>query len=39
VAPDGAVQVHEAERLSLVAFRTLDTITLRSRALLDANAA
>ena len=33
------IGVHAAERLSLAAFRNLDTIALRSRALLDANAA
>ncbi len=33
------IGVHAAERLSLAAFRNLDAIALRSRALLDANAA
>lgn len=33
------IGVHAAERLSLAAFRDLNTIALRSRALLDANAA
>ncbi len=33
------IGVHVAERLSLMAFQNLDTIALRSRALLEANAA
>ena len=33
------IGVHAAERLSLVAFRNLDALARRSRALLDANAA
>lgn len=33
------IGVHAAERLSLTAFRNFDAIALRSRALLDANAA
>lgn len=33
------IGVHAAERLSLAAFRNLDAIAARSRALLDANAA
>jgi hypothetical protein len=33
------IGVHAAERLSLAAFRKLDAIALRSRTLLDANAA
>ncbi|HEX8213263.1 MAG TPA: pyridoxal phosphate-dependent aminotransferase [Longimicrobium sp.] len=33
------IGVHAAERLSLAAFQKLDAIALRSRALLDANAA
>lgn len=33
------IGVHAAERLSLVAFQTLDAIAARSRALLDANTA
>jgi hypothetical protein len=33
------IGVHAAERLSLTAFRNLDAIALRSRTLLDANAA
>jgi aspartate/methionine/tyrosine aminotransferase len=33
------IGVHAAERLSLIAFQNLDAVALRSRTLLDANAA